>query len=99
MAQFGPVRRGILPLPLSQYVQFLLLESPRPVATSVPATAAREKKPLVTPEVSSTTGIPPTLVYPPTDAANGLRFDVVEAAGSGASMVVNFQISTCLVPV
>jgi len=43
-----------------------------------------------------------TFVFPPTDAANGpipLRVDVVEAAGSGASMVVNFQISTCLVPV
>jgi len=44
----------------------------------------------------------PTFVYPPTDAANGpipLRVDVVEAAGNGASMTVNFQISTCLVPV
>jgi len=93
------VAEGVEDADLVHFEEIVWLESPRPVAASVPATAAREKKPLVTPEVSSTTGIPPTLVYPPTDAANGLRVDVVEAAGSGASMVVNFQISTCLVPV
>lgn len=99
---------GIPDEDIESFEEIVWLESPRPVESvppaaipGAPAFAATGGTISSTPSGTGGTISSTLSAYPPTDAANGpipLRVDVLDVAGSGMSMGINFQISTCLIP-